>query len=219
MPTNDSAFKWLVSFRPQDYVDRFCPGARFVRMLPTELSREPLRADALVEVEPPKAKGKSPGNFALHLFPFLKGATLATLDPVVAALDQIPDPAQRSSSLYDTIAFAERVFTPATVTTFLRRNVMLDKLIKDSPFYQEIRKEGLAEGRTEGLAEGVEQGQLHTLRRSILRVVQRRFTPLFAVAEAHISTMTDVDRLQVILDDLPYAPDEAAAKHILGLPE
>jgi predicted transposase YdaD len=291
MPNNDSAFKWLVSFRPQDYVDRFCPGARFVRLLPTELSREPLRADALIEVQPAKAKGNAPGNFALHfevqtkadptiprrlciygllaeqrddlvvlstviylekcktptppwrqigpggrvihtfdynvvrlweepvedllasgqvgllpLFPFLKGATLAMLEPVAAALEQIPDPAARANSIYYTLAFAKRVFTPAAVNVFLRRSQMLDQFIKESPMYQEI------------IDQGAEQGELRTLRRSILHVVQRRFAPLFAVAEAHVTTLTDPDQLQAILDDLPYAPDEAAAKHILGLP-
>jgi predicted transposase YdaD len=309
VPVNDSAFKWLMSFQPQQFVDRFCPGAQFVKMLPTELPRDPQRADTLAQVHFPKTKS-DPGDYGLHLeaqtkadstmprrmctygllaeerdklivlstaiylekcktptppwrqlgpggrvirvfdygvvrlweepvddwlaagqvgllpfVPFLKGATISSLEPVAAALGQIPDPLERANSIYYTVAFAERVFTPAVVNSFLRRSKVLDAYLKESPLYQEILEKGLAEGMSqgmaqgmaEGMAEGISQGEVKALHNAILRIVRKRFSPLFAVAEAHLSTIANLPKLQEILDELPYAPDEAAAKQILGL--
>jgi hypothetical protein len=88
------------------------------------------------------------------------------------------------------------------------------RFVKESPIYQEIIDLGVEQGREQGL----EQGRVLALRAAILRVVQRRFAPLFAIAEPHIIALSDPAKLQAILDDLPYAPDEAAARSILGLP-
>ena len=60
MASNDSAFKLLVQYQPQQYVDRFFPfpGAVYAGMLPTELAREPLRADVLLRVRYPATNGR-----------------------------------------------------------------------------------------------------------------------------------------------------------------
>lgn len=64
MPANDNAFKTIVQYQPQEFVSKFLPGAVYVGMLPTELSREPLRADALLRVRYPADNGE---EYALHL--------------------------------------------------------------------------------------------------------------------------------------------------------
>lgn len=64
MPTNDSAFKILLSYAPQQFVDVLLPGARFLEQLSTELAREPLRADVLLLVEYPAGSGR---HYILHL--------------------------------------------------------------------------------------------------------------------------------------------------------
>ncbi len=63
MPPNDNAFKWLVQFQPQQYVDW-----------------EESVADWLAS-----------GQVGLLPFvPFLKGATIDDLEPVAEALQEIP---------------------------------------------------------------------------------------------------------------------------------
>jgi len=64
LPANDSAFKAIIQYQPQEFVSKFLPGAAYIEMLPTELSREPLRADALLRVRYPADGGQ---EFALHL--------------------------------------------------------------------------------------------------------------------------------------------------------
>ncbi len=61
---NDSISKALFSWRPMDFVQWFMPGATFVRLLPTELIREPLRADGLFRIQYPT---DPPQDAVLHL--------------------------------------------------------------------------------------------------------------------------------------------------------
>lgn len=46
--TNDSIFKSLETDHPQDFLSFVLPGAVYIRQLPTELVRDPVRADALI---------------------------------------------------------------------------------------------------------------------------------------------------------------------------
>ncbi|MBA3824696.1 MAG: hypothetical protein H0X24_12480 [Ktedonobacterales bacterium] len=294
MASNDSAFKLLVQYQPQQYVDRFFPfpGAVYAGMLPTELAREPLRADVLLRVRYPAEGGQyyglhfeaqtkadkyierrlctynllaeeqyddlvmlstvvyfercptptppwqrfGPDGRVMHQFdytvvklweipvadwlssgqvgllplvPFLKGATVADLEGVSEALEQIPDPLQRANTTYYTISFAKRVFTVPVVNDFLRRNKMIDTLIKESPFYSEIIELGREEG--------VVTGELQSIRATIMRFVQKRFPDLTAEAEKHLATISDIPTLEAMIDVIPYVPDAAAARAALGL--
>ena len=53
MAAHDTAFKAILQYQPEAFVAKFLPGATYVAMLPTELAREPLRADALLRVRFP----------------------------------------------------------------------------------------------------------------------------------------------------------------------
>lgn len=56
MNGNDSAFKYLLSVAPAQFVARFVPGAEYVETLPTEFPRAPLRADALLRIRMPDGR-------------------------------------------------------------------------------------------------------------------------------------------------------------------
>lgn len=286
MPANDNAFKLLVQYAPQQFVDRFFPGAVYVGTLPTELPREPLRADALLRVRYPAENGE---DYALHIevqtgsdatmplrlctyallamardhvkvisrviylekcatpstpwrvagpdgtiieyhfqviklweesvddwlasgqvgllpfVPFLKGATVASLDQVIAELEAIVEPVQRSSSLYYTIAFAKRTFGPDVINDYLRRNEMLDTFLRESPFYQEI------------LAEGEKTGELRGLRESVIALVRQRFSAIVQEAEARLAHIDEPEQLRELVVQVATAPDEAAVRQALGM--
>ena len=273
-----------MQFQPQQYVDRFFPGATYVQMLPTELAREPVRADVLLEArlagkafgahfevqtradatmgrrlctynllaeeqhhlpmlstviylekcatvsspwqrlgpdekpihtfhfhvvrlwEEPVEEWLAAGQVGLMPFvPFLKGATIESLEPVAEALAQIPDPLHRSSSVYYMLSFAERVFTPAVVNSFLRRNPMLDTFLQESPLYEEI------------LSKGREEGDLRTVREDINSILGYRFPHLKDEGAAHLTTIKDLDLLRQLVLQIAIVPDEASARAALGL--
>jgi predicted transposase YdaD len=152
--------------------------------------------------EEPVADWLAAGQVGLLPFvPFLSGATIDDLEPVAEALQEIPDPSQRDSSIFYTISFANRVFTPAVVNAFLRRNPMLDTFLRESPLYQEI------------LEEGAEQ----EARKTILLIVEQRFPTLLAEAAKHIATITNIDQLRTITATLVSIQDEDAVRALFPL--
>jgi len=50
MPKNDNAFKVMLQYHPEQFVAWLLPGAEYIDMLPAELPRESLYADALLRV-------------------------------------------------------------------------------------------------------------------------------------------------------------------------
>ena len=87
---------------------------------------------------------------------------------------------------------------------------MLDKIVQESPFYRETMQKG------EQI--GLQRGELDALRATILRFVKKRFASLADAAEAQVKTMTDLAKLQTIVDEIPFVPDVAAARALLELP-
>lgn len=61
MPRNDNAFKVMLRYHPEQYVQWLLPGATYLETLPTELPRESLYADALLRV---RYQGK---EYVLHI--------------------------------------------------------------------------------------------------------------------------------------------------------
>lgn len=55
-------------------------------------------------------------------------------------------------------------------------------IIRESPYYQEILKEG----REEGLEKGREEGMLEALRQTIIDIVVERFPDCFALPESKL---------------------------------
>lgn len=290
MATNDSAFKVLVQQEPQAFVKRFLPGAVFRGMLPTELSREPLRSDALLHVSYPAENGT---DYVLHLevqtkadatmprrlctygllameqqklpvlstviylercatpqtpwqvygptgllleyhfhivrlweedldewmaldapgllvfAPLLHGASIDRIDQVIAAIDTLPDPAQRANHLHYLMHFAKRSFGATAVNDYLRRHPVLDQIIQEWPFYQEI----LAKGELNGEVKGRQNG----MRTNIIALISQRFPSLLADAEKHVITITDLQQLSDMVVQVALAPDEASARASLGL--
>ena len=115
---------------------------------------------------------------------------------------------------------------------------MLDTFLQESPLYQEIIEKGeqtgmqrgeqiglqrgeqigLQRGEQIGLQRGEQIGELQALRVTIMRFVKKRFADLVNAAEVHLETINEPLKLQAIVDEIPYAPDEAAARALLGLP-
>jgi predicted transposase YdaD len=100
--------------------------------------------------------------------------------------------------------FATFVLTPDEVRRMMRWNMAM---LRESPWYNEIEKEGLErglrlgleQGLEQGIEQGIEQGQTEML----LRVLDRRFGPLPAELVARIHTLRSqqlAQLLDVILD-------------------
>ena len=87
---------------------------------------------------------------------------------------------------------------------------MLDKYLEEWPLYQEIFEKGFQLG--------LQKSKLEGLRPIIMLFVKKRFPALADEAEVHLDEMVDLTRLQMMMDEIPYVPDEAAARALLGLP-
>ena len=67
-------------------------------------------------------------------------------------------------------------------------------MLRESPWYSEIEKEGLERGLRQGLEQGLEQGQSEML----LRVLGRRFGPLPADLETRIRALHSQQLTQLL---------------------
>lgn len=156
----------------------------------------------------------------LPLVPLLQGATVEMLGQVADLLQSVPEPSQRSNALYYTIAFAKRAFGVTAVNDFLRRNLVIDAYIKDSPFYQEIidlgQSQGLSQGLNQGLSQGREQGELIGLREAIVEIVALRSPELRAEIAQSVEAITDLPRLRRLVARVAGAADAAATRQAVA---
>ncbi len=297
---NDSISKALFQWRPAQYVQRFMPGATFLHIVPTELIREPLRADGLFRVRYPEQNNReavlhleaqtrmedgleercclynlltrqrervpvytkilfleetklpsTPWVYAgtedtwilqfsfeiialwtipvedwlqahleglLPFTPFLRGAKVAILDDVYQALQLISDPFERANSLLYTLVFARRRFDARAVNMFIRRHPVLQKVVEESPLYQEIiqlgEERGLKLGEERGLKlgeeRGEERGKIEGLRVAIVDLCGAKAPEMAETLSAHIRQITDPVRLRQILLGISQAqtPEE-----------
>jgi flagellar biosynthesis/type III secretory pathway protein FliH len=83
-------------------------------------------------------------------------------------------------------------------------------LFQDSWAYQEMvaegkqkgLQEGLQKGEQKGLQKGEQKGEQKTLRETCIRYVQKRFPTLADHAKQQVSSVTDINRLDMAFDAL-----------------
>lgn len=89
-------------------------------------------------------------------------------------------------------------------------------IFRESPYYQEILKEGIEEG----LEKGREEGQLEALRQTILDIVVERFPRLLRTARKQTTFVEDPVALRHAIVKLSMAQTaEEAKQHLLELDE
>lgn len=101
-----------------------------------------------------------------------------------------------------------------------RRLRSMHDIIRESPYYQEIRKEGRDEGLEEGLEKGREEGQLEALRQTVIDIVVERFPRLLRVARKQTTFTEDPVALRHAIVKLSMAQTtEEAKQHLLEMDE
>lgn len=101
----------------------------------------------------------------------------------------------------------------------LRRIRMIDPLLEQDPWIQELRakyqEEGRKEGRQEGRQEGIAEGELRSLRNMLISAVKLRFPSLASIAEARALQIGQPGVLNVLIQRIFLASDEQAARAAL----
>ena len=89
-------------------------------------------------------------------------------------------------------------------------------IIRESPYYQEILKEG----REEGLEKGIEKGKLEALRETVIDIVVERFPKLLRTARKQTTFVEDAAALRHAIVKLSMAQTaEEARQHLLEMDE
>lgn len=100
-----------------------------------------------------------------------------------------------------------------------RRLRSMHDIIRESPYYQEILKEGLEEGREEGLEKGFkkgrEEGQLEALRQTVMDIVVERFPKLLRIARKQVTFTEDPVALRHVIVKLSMSQTTGEAKEYL----
>jgi predicted transposase/invertase (TIGR01784 family) len=103
-----------------------------------------------------------------------------------------------------------------------RRLRDMHDILRESPYYQEILKEGLEEGLEKGRQEGLEEGRIQEryehvqeLRQTIINIVQGRFPRLLRFARKQISDVEDLAELRGLIVGLSLAESLEQARRSL----
>jgi predicted transposase YdaD len=92
--------------------------------------------------------------------------------------------------------FASFVMNTELVQRIMRWDMAV---LRESPWYTEIRQEGWQIGLEKGLEQGLKLGERRNMRESILRVLQHRFGPVPADFEQQLQEL-DLPELRGLLD-------------------
>jgi len=110
----------------------------------------------------------------------------------------------------------------------LERLDMWNNLLEQDPYIQkktadaEARGEGrgeargLAKGEARGEARGLEKGRTEGLQKAVLSIVRGRFPLLTDLAQEKVGRIQKVDALDLLLEQIVQAPDEAIARWLLS---
>ncbi len=82
---------------------------------------------------------------------------------------------------------------------------MYDDLIERDPKMRKIREESRL------------KGQVEALQRTLVSIIRRRYPPLTELAQERVVRITKPDTLDLLLEQVDAAPDEAATHLILSL--
>ncbi|MFL5665359.1 MAG: hypothetical protein ACJ8BW_29040 [Ktedonobacteraceae bacterium] len=97
----------------------------------------------------------------------------------------------------------------------IRRFHEMHDILRETPIYQEILKEGREEGLEKGREEGREEGQIEALRRAVVQIVLQRFPKLVRLAREKVAFAEDSDILLDLIGKLSVAADAENAKQCL----
>jgi len=102
----------------------------------------------------------------------------------------------------------------------LRRFHEMHDILRETPIYQEILKEGREEGLEKGLEQGLQRGQLEALRQAVIDVVVERFPKLVRMAKKQVAVVEDPELLRHVLVKVSVAQRlEEARQHLLAVDE
>ncbi|HEU0001263.1 MAG TPA: hypothetical protein VFQ36_10210 [Ktedonobacteraceae bacterium] len=88
---------------------------------------------------------------------------------------------------------------------------MMYDMLRETPAFQDIIKEGLEEGHKEGM----EKGQLEALRQTLMHVVTARFPKLVRLAKGQAAIIDDPDELDGLIVKMSIAQNSREARRYL----
>src|SRR5207253_9745769 len=91
----------------------------------------------------------------------------------------------------------------------------MHKLLRESPYYQEIIQEGREEGLKEGLEKGHKEGKLEGLRESLLAIVRARFPKMVRLAKGQAAIIDDPKELESLAVKVSLAQNPQEARRVL----
>lgn len=105
---------------------------------------------------------------------------------------------------------------PVDQDWLFRRFHEMHDILRETPIYQEILKEG----REEGLEQGLQRGQLEALRQAVVEVVVERFPSLVRLTKKQVALIEDPELLRHVLVKVSVARSAMEAKgHLLAVDE
>ncbi len=122
---------------------------------------------------------------------------------------------------YTLASFVLQRKNPLDLEWLIRRFREMHDLLRDTPIYQEILREGLAEGieqgreqgieqgREQGIEEGREEGKLEAFRHILLILTEKHFPELASFAQEQAMLIRDVG----VLDDVIVKMSAARTEH------
>jgi len=127
---------------------------------------------------------------------------------------------------YSLASFAFRRENNTGLDSLVRRFREMHDILRESPIYQEILREGREEGRERGREEGREQGreeglqkgQLEALSQAVVDIVQERFPKLVRLTKKQVAVVKDAALLRHLIVKVSMAQDmEEAQLHLLAV--
>ena len=116
--------------------------------------------------------------------------------------------------------FAGLIFTDEIDQQWLKERFRnMEDIMEGSWVYQEMTAKSLEKGRQEGLEEGLEKGREEGrqlgLQQAAINIVAARFPRLEQLAKVIIATISDLDRLDVLIVELSVSSSQEQTKEIL----
>ena len=119
---------------------------------------------------------------------------------------------------YSLASFAFRRENNTGLDSLVRRFREMHDILRESPIYQEILREGREEGREQGREEGLQKGQLEALSQAVVDIVQERFPKLVRLTKKQVAVVKDVALLRQLIVKVSMAQDmEEAQLHLLAV--
>ncbi|MGH9836131.1 MAG: hypothetical protein ACREBD_39470 [Blastocatellia bacterium] len=150
----------------------------------------------------------------LPFVPLMKGGQ-AELEASAQALGQVAEEPLRQRLSLHFVMLGSLRYNRVELLDLLGRTTMVPlHILKETPFYQEIREEGRQEGREEGREEGRREGREEVERKVLIELFRdlalKRFLGLELGSE--LERVRDLDALKQLCLDLDQIPDEAALR-------